>query len=105
MDDIMEATVTLKEEQKMDISPPVTEMRLCCLVCDSRILRVLIRVLFSMIILIFCCYEISKDSDGCSNSLLSWYCSTIGIVLTAWVKGGSYFGNNENVSRKNISKI
>ena len=44
------------------------------------------QALFSAGILVFCCYQISRDSDGCSNSLLSWYCSVIGVIVTNWVK-------------------
>ena len=43
------------------------------------------KVFFSTLILLFCALQIHRDSDSCSNPLLTWYCSIIGVIVTAWV--------------------
>lgn len=35
----------------------------------------------SIIVLIVCLVQITRDSDACTNSLISWYTGTIGAIL------------------------
>lgn len=52
---------------------------------DQRILYFISKWFFSIVLLIFCCYEISIDSDACTNPLLNWYTTIIGIIVTTWI--------------------
>lgn len=52
------------------------------------VFKISLKLFISILLLVFCCIQIIRDSDGCSNSLLTWYCSIIGIIVTAWIKGG-----------------
>lgn len=53
----------------------------CCWDVDRRCLFFSAKITFSFIIMLFCCIMIYRDSDACSNSLLSWYCSIVGLIL------------------------
>ncbi len=62
--------------------------RSCCWDLDKRCLLFSTKVMFSAIILFFALYQIAYDSNGCSNNLLSWYCSLVGVILGSFVNIG-----------------
>ena len=60
----------------------------CGCLIDKRCLMFSSKLAFSFIILIFACGQIVRNSDACSNSLLSWYCSIIGVILGTFTNMG-----------------
>lgn len=58
----------------------------CCFYIDRRCVIYTTQVFFSFVILLFACVQIMRDSNDCTNSLLSWYCSIIGTIVGAWAR-------------------
>lgn len=73
----------------------VKEWKSCCFRVDKRCLHFSSRVVFSAIVLLFAISQIIRDPDSCTNSMMSWYCSLIGLIL------GSYL--NIDISKSKIT--
>ena len=57
--------------------------RSCCFDIDRRAAQFTVKVLLNGSVICFCMYQIAAESDGCKNSLLSWYTGTIAGILGA----------------------
>ena len=53
----------------------------CCFDVDRRACVFITKVTVSMSVMVFCMTQIYRDSNGCANSLLSWYTGTIGTIM------------------------
>ena len=97
------------EEVEVKVSAPVQRQlselssqegnrwRSCCFEIDRRACMYTTKVIFSAVTLAFCMFQIAQDSDGCSNSLLSWYTATIGGIMGALAQEKSHSSSKKAV--------
>ena len=81
----------LKRDSSLSVSGKTFERKNLWSCCgnkriDRRFVVLGAQAFFSILVLIFCCSEIRRDPDSCTNTLLSWHCSIIGIIVHAWVQ-------------------